>query len=161
MQNQCYTVSTPDASGVTKYYRSHYNQWCCLHWMLRGATNPWQKSAAAFYLWRADTNLKWFQQSLCRVQCRQTLAIAARRIRCRHGVTNLSRRNKATSASDRRPSAPWFLSSAGTLIRYLHGSYFLPYRSADGFLFCFLSAVPIFLSLGSAVHWTLSPPHHE
>ncbi len=27
------TVSTPDASGVTKYYRTHYNQWCCLHWM--------------------------------------------------------------------------------------------------------------------------------
>ncbi len=26
------TMSTPDASGETKYYRSH-NQWCCLHWM--------------------------------------------------------------------------------------------------------------------------------
>ncbi len=50
---------------------------------------------------------------------------------CRHGVTHQSGRNKATSASDRRPSAPWVLSSAGKLIRYLHGSYFLPYRSAD------------------------------
>ncbi len=68
-----------------------------------------------------------FQRSLYRVQCRQTLAVAARRVRCRHGVTNLSRRNKATSASDRRPSAPWVLSRAGKLIRYLHGSYFLPY----------------------------------
>ncbi len=78
-----------------------------------------------------------FQRSLYRVQCRQTLAVALRRVRCRHGVTNLSRRTKATSASDRRPSAPWVLSSAGKLIQYLHGSYFLPYRSADVFLFCF------------------------
>ncbi len=32
------TMSTPDAS----YYRTH-NQWCCLHWMLRGdSTNPRQ-----------------------------------------------------------------------------------------------------------------------
>ncbi len=102
-----------------------------------------------------------FQRSLCCVQCRQTLAVAALRVLCRHGVTNLSRRTKATSASDRRPSAPWVLSSAGKLIRYLHGSYFLPYHSADVFLFCFFSAISIFLSLGSAVHWMLSPPHHE
>ncbi len=80
-----------------------------------------------------------FQRSLYRVQCRQTLAVAARRVRCRYGVTHLSRRTKATSVSDRRHSAPWVLSSAGKLIRYLHGSYFLPYRSADVFLFCFLS----------------------
>ncbi len=71
-----------------------------------------------------------FQWSLYRVQCRQTLAVAARHVRCRHGVTHLSRRTKATSASDRRPSVPWVLSSAGKLIRYLHGSYFLPYRSS-------------------------------
>ncbi len=43
------------------------------------------------------------QRSLYRVQCRKTLAAAAHRVRCRHGVTNLSRRNKATSASNRRP----------------------------------------------------------
>ncbi len=67
-----------------------------------------------------------------RVQCRQTLAVAARHVWCRHGV-----RNKATLASDRRPSAPWVLSSAGKLIRYLHGSHFLPYLSADIFLFNF------------------------
>ncbi len=35
------TVSTPDTSGVarhsvTKYYRTHYNQWCCPHWMRHG-----------------------------------------------------------------------------------------------------------------------------
>ncbi len=58
--NQCYTVSTPDASGTTKYYRSPYNQWWCLHWMLRSATNPRTKTAAAFCLWCADTNFKWF-----------------------------------------------------------------------------------------------------
>ncbi len=46
-------------------------------------------------------------------------------------------------------------------IRYLHGSYFLPFRSAGIFLFSFLSAISIFLLLGSAVHWTLSPPYHE
>ncbi len=86
-----------------------------------------------------------------------------RRVRCRHSVTHLSRRNKATSASDRRPSAPWVLSSAGKLIRYLHGSYFLPYRSADVFLFCFLSAISIFLSLGcsgnalSSISWVDTP----
>ncbi len=55
-------------------------------------------------------------------QCRQTLAVAVRRVRCRHGVTHLSGRNKATSVSDRRPSTPWVLSSTGKLIWYLHGS---------------------------------------
>ncbi len=59
---------------------------------------------------------------------RQTLAGSAR---------HLSRRNKATPASYRRPSAPLVLSSAGKLIRYLHGSHFLPYHSADVFRFCF------------------------
>ncbi len=54
------TVSTPDTSGATKYYRCHYNQWCCLHWMLRTVTNLWQRTAAAFYLWHADRNFKWF-----------------------------------------------------------------------------------------------------
>ncbi len=38
-------------------------------------------------------------------------------------------------------------------IRYLQGS--------DIFLFSFLSTIFIFLSLGSAVHWTLSPQYHE
>ncbi len=47
-----------------------------------------------------------FQWLLYRVQCRQTIAVAARRVRCRHSVTHLLRRNKATSASDRRTSAP-------------------------------------------------------
>ncbi len=103
----------------------------------------------------------YFQRSLCGAQCRQTLVVATRRVQCRHCVTHLSGRNKVTSASDRRPSAPWDLSSAVKLIRYLHGSYFLPYRSADVLLFCFLFAISIFLLLGSAVHWTLSPPYNE
>ncbi len=33
-----------------------------------------------------------FQRSLYRVQCRQTLVVAVRRVRCRHGVTHLSGR---------------------------------------------------------------------
>ncbi len=37
-------------TGHERYYRSHYNQWCCLHWMLRGATNLRKKTAAKFYL---------------------------------------------------------------------------------------------------------------
>ncbi len=79
-----------------------------------------------------------FQCLLYRVQCRQTLAVVARRVRCRHGVILLSRRNKATSASNRRPSAPRVLSSAGKLIQYLHGSSFFPYCSADVFLLFFI-----------------------
>ncbi len=124
--------------------------------MLCGTTNLRQKTAATFYdmltqIWND------FQWSLYHVQCRQTLAVAARRVWFRHGVSNLSRRTKATSASDHRPSAPSVLSSAGKLIWYLHRSYFLPYRSADVFLFCFLSAISIFLSLGSAVLWIDTP----
>ncbi len=104
-----------------------------------------------------------FQRSLYHDQCRQTFAVAVRRVRCRHGVTNLSRRNKATSASDRRPSAPWVLSSAGKLIRYLHGSYFLPYHSADVFHFVFnppsLSVTRLDCSLNalSSISWVDTP----
>ncbi len=125
-------MSTPDAIGETKYYRSHYSQWCCLHLMLRCATNPRQKTAAAFCFWRADTNFIWFS-TVAHVQCRQTLAVASQRVRCRHSVANLSRR------TDRRPSTPWVLSSTGKLIWYLHGSHFLPYHSADVFRFCFFN----------------------
>ncbi len=75
----------------------------------------------------------WFSMVIYHIQCRQTFVVASQRVRCRHGVTHLSRRTKATSASDRRPSAPWVLSSAGKLIRYLHESYFLTYHSADIF----------------------------
>ncbi len=66
--------------------------------------------------------LKWFSTVALSppVWVTWTLAVAVRRVRCRHGVTNLSRRTKASSASDRRPSTPWVLSSAGKLIRYLH-----------------------------------------
>ncbi len=68
-------------SGATKYY-SHYNQWCCLHWMLCGSTHLQQKPAAAFYdVLRQISND--FQRSFYCFQCRQTLAVAARRVRCR------------------------------------------------------------------------------
>ncbi len=80
-----------------------------------------------------------------RVQCRQALAVVAR---CGTsgvaGVTRLSIRNKATSASDRRPSAPWVLSRAGELIR--SDMYtFLSHRSTDVFLLCFF--ILVYLSL--------------
>ncbi len=56
-------------------------------------------------------------------------------------------------------------SSTGKLIRYLHGSYFLPYRFVDVFLFYFLSAIHL-PSVASApcrssVHWMLFSPYHE
>ncbi len=46
----------------------------------------------------------WFSMVIYHIQCRQTFVVASQRVRCRHGVTHLSRRTKATSASDRRPS---------------------------------------------------------
>ncbi len=152
MQNQCYTMSTPDASGATKYYRSHYNQWCGLHWMLHGATNPKQKTAAAFCLWRTDTNFKWFFKSHF-IASRQILAVAACCVQCRRGVTPLSRRNKASLASDRRPSATWVISSAGKLIRFLHGSILLALSFHRRFPLLFLIC-HLFLSL-MAVHCSL------
>ncbi len=85
-----------------------------------------------------------FQRLLYRVQCSQTLAVAAWHVRFRDGVTRLSRRNKATSASNRKFSTPWVLSD----IWYLHGSYFLLYYSTDVLLFCFF----IFLSLGCSLN---------
>ncbi len=93
-------LATPDASGAPKYYRSHYNQWCCLHWMLRGSTRqiPSRKLLPRSIYDVLTQISNDFQRSLYHVQCRQTLAVAARCIWCRHGVTNLSRRTKATSA---------------------------------------------------------------
>ncbi len=58
----CNTVSTPDASGSTKYYRTHYNQWHCLHWMWHWMWHDKSLTVTAvvFYLWHIDTNFKWF-----------------------------------------------------------------------------------------------------
>ncbi len=90
-----------------------------------------------------------------RVQGRQALAVA---VLCRHGVTHLSGRNNVSSVSDRKPSAPWVLSSAGKLIWYLYGSS-LPYRSTDIFLSCFLSAIPFCHSAQQFIEH--SPQYHE
>ncbi len=79
------------------------------------------------------------------VQCKQALAVAAQHIWCRNCVTHLLRRTQAFRSL--RSLQHW----KADPIRYLHVLYFLPYRSADVFLFCFLSAISIFLSLGSAV----------
>ncbi len=54
------TVSTLDASGATKYYRTHYNQWCCLHRM--GQDKSCTRSALSSTSW-VDTPLTadWLQ----------------------------------------------------------------------------------------------------
>ncbi len=69
----------------------------------------------------------------------QALAVVARHVWCRHGVTHLWRRRKSNLAV--RLQAFCSLSSLQhwkpDLILYLHRS-FLPYRSADVFLVCFL-----------------------
>ncbi len=88
-----------------------------------------------------------FQWSLYRVQCRQMLL----RHGASDGVTQLSRRNKATSASDRRPSAPGVLSSAGKLIRYLWVLLLaLSFRRRFPLLFFYPPS--LYLSLSSVVH---------
>ncbi len=65
-----------------------------------------------------------FQVSLCRVQCRQTLAVAARQwSRCNRVL--LTYREKTKQPRHPITGLPRVLSSNGKLIRYLHGSYFL------------------------------------
>ncbi len=76
-------------------------------------------------------------------------------------VTHQSRSNKATSASDRRPSTPWVLSGTAKLIRsdiYTGPTSCLIVPQTFSSL-VFLSAFSIFRSLGSAVHWRLSLLH--
>ncbi len=113
--NQCYTVSTLDTSGATKYYRSHSTvMLSTLDAALCGMTNLWQKTAAALYLWHADTNFQWFVGRLYLLR------------RGMSGVDSPIEKKQSNLCVDRRPSTPSVLSSAGKLIRYLHGSYFLP-----------------------------------
>ncbi len=73
------TVSTPDVSGATKYCRTHYNQWYCIHWMWRGATRQISDSKlpprSIYDILMQISND--FQRS--RVLHGQTLAVAARR----------------------------------------------------------------------------------
>ncbi len=155
-----------DVSGATKYYRSHYNQWCCLHWMLRGSTRQIpDRKLLPRSIYDILTQKNYFQWSLYGIQCRQTLAVAAWRVRCRHSVTHLKKRTKATSAFDRSPSAPWVL-SFGKLVRYLHGSYFFSCRFADVFHLVFFPAISIFLSVArlgcslnalSSISWIDTP----
>ncbi len=70
-------------TSATKYYWSHYNQWCYVHLLLRDTTNPRQKTATVFCSWRA----KWFLTiALSRPGRHQLLWC----VRCRLGVTHLS-----------------------------------------------------------------------
>ncbi len=81
-----------------KYYRSHYNQWCCIHCILRSSTQQTpDRKLLPRSIYDVLTQISNdFQQSLNHIQCTQTLAVVARRVRCRHSVTILSRRTKAT-----------------------------------------------------------------
>jgi len=56
-----YIVSRPDASGATKYNRTYYNLWCCLHWMWCGVV--WQIPDRKLVLLRAD-KVKMFCNAL-------------------------------------------------------------------------------------------------
>ncbi len=59
-----------DASGETKSYWSHYNQWCCLHWMLQGSSRqiPDRKLLPRFIYDVLTQISNDFQRSLYRVQ---------------------------------------------------------------------------------------------
>ncbi len=124
-------MSTTYTRGVTKYYRNHFNQWCCAERQI--SDRKLLPRSVYDVLTQISNDFQLAALSLSR----QTIAVVMRRVRCRCCVTPLSRRNKATSAYDRRPSAPWVLSSAEKLIRYLHGSYFLSYHFADVSAFVF------------------------
>ncbi len=70
------TMSTLDASGATKYNRTHYNQWCCVTDYT--ACDAARQIPASKLMHRSiydiltQSSNDW-QRSLCRVQCRQTL----------------------------------------------------------------------------------------
>ncbi len=53
-----HTYATQATISSVKQSKTH-NQWCCLHWMPRHDKCP-TVTAAVFYLWRIDTNFKWF-----------------------------------------------------------------------------------------------------
>ncbi len=113
------------STHTAQHDKSPTENWFHCHWF--------HDFNAAFCLLRADTNFKWFSIVVISRPVYADLSCCRRHIRCGHGVTHLLRRNKATSVSDSRPSAPWVLSSAGQLIRYLHGSHFLPYNFSFSF----------------------------
>ncbi len=73
--------------------------------MLRGSTRQIPDSKLLLHsIYDVLTQiLNDIQRLLCHVQCRQTLNVVAQHVWYRHGVHNLSRKNKA---SDCMPSAP-------------------------------------------------------
>ncbi len=80
-------------TGHERYYRSHYNQWCCLHWMLRGATNPDRKLLpSSIYL---NLNyLKW-------LVAKWWMCSAFNPFKCTHTAVNThTHRSRAANAAD-------------------------------------------------------------
>ncbi len=69
---------------MQRSYRTHYNQWCCLHCMGHDKSthntpqNTTNCCRVLFMTYWNDSND--FQRSLCHVQCRQTLVVVARRL---------------------------------------------------------------------------------
>ncbi len=69
------TMSTPDVSGETKYYRSH-NQWCCLHWMGHDKSPTGNCCRFLFMMYRHKFQMI-FSGRFVAVRCRQAFFCSA------------------------------------------------------------------------------------
>ncbi len=112
---------------------------------LCGMTNLWQKTAAALYLWHADTNFPWFVGRLYLLR------------RGMSGVDSPIEKKQSNLGVDRRPSTPSVLSSAGKLIRYLHGptSCLIVLQTFSSFVF-FILHLYLFYRSANARHCALN-----
>ncbi len=72
------TVSTLDASGAITYYRTHYNQWCCLHWMGHDKSLTVNCCSVLFMTYWHKFRIIFNGRFVTSSVCRQTLAVAAR-----------------------------------------------------------------------------------
>ncbi len=152
-------MSTPNASGATKYYTSHYNQWRCLHWMRRNKSQTENCCRVVFMTCWHKFRIIFKWRSLYCVQCWQTLAVA--------DTVLLTYREETKQSRHPIPGLP-LLEFSPALENwsdiYTGPTFFFIVLQTFAFFF-FLSAISIFLSLGSAnvcpVHWMLSPLHHE
>ncbi len=65
-----HSLSSIQCCGATKYSRTHYNQWCCLHWIGHNKSLTVNCCRVLFMTyWQIYNDFQW---SLCHVQCRQT-----------------------------------------------------------------------------------------
>ncbi len=164
-------MSTPDVSGAIKYYRSHYNQWCCLHWMLHGAPISDQKLLPCSINDVMTQISNDFQRSLYRVQCRQTLADMVR-VPTRGGISvwqSIVSGVEDTVSYREVTKQPQRLIAGLPLLKFFPEleSWFDIYTGPISCLIipqtvpAFVFIRHLFLSLSSAVHWKLSPSYNE